>query len=47
MGTTVQVTELGPSALHALEHIGHDLTEIRIAVDRIAAALAAQASTIE
>jgi hypothetical protein len=43
MSTTVQVTELGPSTMHALEHIVHDLTEIRIALVRIAAAIEAQA----
>jgi len=42
MSTTVQVTELGPNAMHALEHIVHDLTEIRIALERIAAAVEAQ-----
>jgi hypothetical protein len=44
MSTTVSVTELGPNAMHALEHIVHDLTEIRIALERIAAAIESQAS---
>jgi len=44
MSTTVQVTELGPNAMHALEHIAHDLTEIRIALDKIASAIASQAT---
>ena len=44
MSTTVQVTELGPNAMHALEHIVHDLTEIRIALERIAAAVEGQAA---
>lgn len=44
MSTTVQVTELGPNAMHALEHIAHDLTEIRIALDRIASAIEGMAT---
>ena len=44
MSTTVQVTEFGPSTLHNLEHLAHDLTEIRIALDRIASAIESQAT---
>ena len=44
MSTTVQVTELGPNAMHALNHIAHDLTELRIALERLAAAIEAQAT---
>jgi hypothetical protein len=44
VSTTVQVTELGPNAMHALEHVAHDLTEIRIALHRIASAIESQAT---
>jgi len=44
VSTTVQVTEFGPSTLHNLEHLAHDLTEIRIALDRIASAIESQAT---
>jgi len=44
VSTTVQVTELGPDTMHALEHIAHDLTEIRIALERIASAIESQAT---